>query len=403
MSVKTRGFNQFLFTGALKFVGDITVETTTNDKGTITEKHGYMTITKGKSAKGENYVSRKLNVKVVTATGDEQWLDISDYVSATRAGENRTFNYRAKGETKSTAMRYALAKDVATVASAENWMVISLKVGNTIFNCLDIGHLIDFMVEHRAELDGQEVTVTGNVKANEYKGNLQLSYPVKAIRTPYSSEVNGLSVGLDVWYTKNATQQIDYQNQLTQDNPQVPVTLFYPLQVKNQATQAYEHKLLSVKDVFSLDLSMVKFGESEAEGTYSFLQNILNILDTLSPQGGMVQGELEEFKYYKVKFNAKIKTFKKSGELREEDLTTAERFYLFNSKKDLNEIKRDRGIKNQTSTSLILDAIPLNVELDEAIVSSDMYGAKQEATVVSANQAFTQPAMGGFTLGLAGN
>lgn len=380
-------YQKFYFTGLLKINEKLeTPKVTTNDKGTVTENHGVITYTKGNNAQGNPYVSRKINAQIVCENGDSEYLDISDYQ---QAGMARTSMFRAKGTKDMTRIDYALASDPNVISQCENFLVIKFEAGDIKFETLDMGHLIDFIEKNRDLLNGKRVVVSGNAQVSEYDNNLQLKYKLASCRNAYDSEVDGLKVDVIGIYTKNCIKAPTFAELSGQEIKKVPVSLMLPITNKDKSIS-----LVKTGDTINLNVDMIDFTQPQSQEAYDFLTRLLNFRTTIDPATKKsLDLELEDFKYYQARFVAYIKSNKKDGELKEDELTLQEKFYLQTQSKTLEDIKKDRGIKKTTNKMIVIDAIPYDVE--EITVSQEQLNGKPTAPAsVSANQAFAQPPVG---------
>ncbi|MGL5175349.1 MAG: hypothetical protein ACRC7F_03200 [Cetobacterium sp.] len=378
-------YNPFSFTGTLKIMADLSEpKITTTDKGDIVENYGYLTIRKGKGADGTPYISRNIKCSIETENGDTEYLDIGDYE---KAGVARTsmFRTKEKGATM-TRVDYALASDPKVVEQCADFMVIKFKAGELEFNTIDIGHLIDWMIANRTSLNGKRVVARGNAIVSEYDNNLQLKYQLKGCRDAFESEVDDLRVELNAVYTKNCIKQIPFTDLVNQDIKKVPVSLMFTN--TNKDKQVF---LIKSGDTVNLNVNMIDFNNPSMSDAYSYMTQLLNWRNVLDANTkSMTEVELEDFKYYKAKFIAHIKSNKKDEDLKEEELTMQEKFYLQMNTKTLDDIKRDRGVKKTTSKLIVIDAIPYDVE-EIAITAEQLNGKPVAPASVSASQAFAQP------------
>lgn len=377
-------YNRFFFTGALKIGQDLAEpKVSTSDKGVITESTGYLTTRKGKNAQGNPYISRSLMCSVETANGDSEYLDISDYA---QAGIQRTSMFRAKGSKEMTRIDYALASDPKVVEQCENFLVINFRCEELEFKTLDMGHLIDFMVQHRAELNGKRVVISGNVQVSEYENEPQLKYKLSSCRDAFESEVDDLKVDITAVYTKNAVKAIPFGDLVGQEIRKVPVSIFFTATNKDKSVY-----LIKSGEAINLNLDMIDFANPEMENAYVYMTQLLNFYNTLDPATKtMVDVELEDMKYYSARFIAHIKSNKKDGDLKEEELTMQEKFYLQMKAKTIEDIKKDRGIKKTTNKMIVIDAIPYDVE-EVSVAPEQLNGKSQAPAVVNASQAFAPP------------
>ncbi|MGL5749878.1 MAG: hypothetical protein ACRCXT_05075, partial [Paraclostridium sp.] len=376
-------YQKFYFTGLLKINEKLeSPKVTTNDKGTVTENHGVITYTKGNNAQGNPYVSRKINAQIVCENGDAEYLDISDYQ---QAGMARTSMFRSKGTKDMTRIDYALASDPNVISQCENFLIIKFEAGDIKFETLDMGHLIDFIEKNRDLLNGKRVVVSGNAQVSEYDNNLQLKYKLASCRSAYDAEVDGLKVDVIGVYTKNCIKAPTFAELSGQEIKKVPVSLMLPITNKDKSIS-----LVKTGDTINLNVDMIDFTQPQSQEAYNFLTRLLNFRTTIDPATKKsLDLELEDFKYYQARFVAYIKSNKKDGELKEEELTLQEKFYFKTQSKTLEDIKKDRGIKKTTNKMIVIDAIPYDVE--EITVSQEQLSGKPTAPAsVSANQAFAQ-------------
>lgn len=377
-------YQKFYFTGVLKINDKLeTPKVTTNDKGTVTENHGHITLTKGNNAQGNPYVSRKINAQIVCENGDSEWLDISDYQ---QAGVARTSMFRAKGTKDMMRIDYSLASDPNTISQCENFLVIKFEAGDVKFETLDMGHLIDFIEKNRDLINGKRVVVSGNAQVSEYDNTLQLKYKLASCRNAYESEVDDLKIDIIGLYTKNCIKAPTFAEIAGQEIKKVPVSLMLPITNKDKSIS-----LVKTGDTINLNLDMIDFTQPQAQESYDFLTRLLNYRSTIDPATKRsIDLELEDFKYYQARFVAHIKSNKKDGDLKEEELTVHEKAYITMKLKTLEDIKKERGIKKTTNKMITIDAIPYDVE--EVTVTTEQLSGKVSAPAsVSASQAFAQP------------
>lgn len=397
-------YNRFDFVGTLRIMADVEMKETTSDKGVKTQNYGYKTVRQGVNAKGNQYISRAINCSIETDKGDTEYLSIDDYSAL---GTARTCMFRAKGTKDMQRIPYELASDPKTIEQCENFLVIRFECGDLKFETLDLGHLIDWMEQHRNEINGKRVHVSGNAQMSEYDGNLQLRYRPSSCRNAYENEVDDLKIDLNAVYTKGAIKSLAFEEVAQQEVKIIPVNMMFTTMVDSSTKQI---GLLKSGDVINLNVEMLDFNNPELKPTYEYMTQLLNFRNVVDPVTKSLQElPLEDFKYYQARFIGHIKSNKKDGDLKEEELTMQEKFYLQTQMKTLEDIKKERGIKRTTDKLIVVDAIPYDV--DEVTVTQEQLSCQkvQAPATVSANvfnQPTSAPAMNGipkmpsFSMGL---
>lgn len=379
-------YQRFDFVGMFNIMPEQPKKETINDKnGVKTTNYGFKTIKNGLNKNGNQYTSRAINCFIETDNGDREYLAIDDYVTL---GVARTCMFRAKGSKETVRIDYALGKDPKTIEQCENFLVIKFECGDLKFETLDMGHLIDWIEEHRNELNGKRVHVSGNAQVSTYEGNLQIKYKPSNVRNAYENEVDDLKIDLNVVYTKGAIKSIPFSDVAQQEVKKIPISMLFPITVDSETKSI---GLIKSGDEINLNVEMLDFSNPETENIYNYMTQLLNYRAIVDPTTkALTEVELEEFKYYVARFIGHIKSNKKDGDLKEEELTMQEKFYLQTQMKTLDDIKKERGIKRTSDKIIVVDAIPYNV--DEVEVTQEQLNCekKNAPTTVSA-KVFTPP------------
>lgn len=378
-------YQRFDFVGMFNIMPEQPMKETVSDKGVKTQTFGYKTIRSGVNQKGNQYISRTINCSIETDKGDTEYLAIDDYATL---GVARTCMFRAKGSKENTRIDYALGKDPKTIEQCENFLVIKFECGDLKFETLDMGHLIDWIEEHRNELSGKRVHVSGNAQVSEYEGNLQVKYKPSNVRNAYDNEVDDLKIDLNVVYTKGAIKALSFADVAQQEVKKVPINMLFPITVDSETKSI---GLIKSGDTINLNVEMLDFYNPETENIYNYMLNLLNYRAVVDPSTkALTEVELENFKYYSARFIGHIKSNKKDGDLKEEELTMQEKFYLQTQMKTLDDIKKERGIRKTSDKIIVVDAIPYDVEEVEVTQEQLNCEKKTAPATVSAN-VFTPP------------
>lgn len=354
-----------------------------NDKGAETFDYGAYTVKKGISKQGKSYLSTTLKLSIVTDSGDTEYLDLSDY---TQEGSVKVAYFRAKGSKDSTQVPYELATDPKTLEQCESYMITNVEIGDMKHETLSQSTLLQWMIQNRNAIVGKRVHVNGTIKVSEYNGKAQVKYPIKSIRNPYPTEVDGLNLDLRCIYGKNSVKAPTFEEISKQEVKKVPVELMLPILIDKNSKLI---KFVPTDELVCLNVDILNFENTqENQNIYNTLCSLLNVRQVLN--GTTLQDiPLEDFKYYGARFVGKIKSNRTEGELKEEELTLQEKMYLQLKAKTLDDIKRERGIKKTTNKFISIDAIPYDVDEISGITEANFTGQAPET--VSATDVFAQP------------
>ena len=385
-------YQKFHFIGNLHFGKVLDVPKEQEQKGSKLTSYGWKDVRTGISKTNKAYKSRSLKLSIETVNKDKAYLDLDDF---TMEGQSKSVYFTKKGTKKSENIDYKLATDKAVLDASENWTIKKIEVGSFKHETLHLGTFIDTLEDNLSlidELNDTRVVVDGNIEFSEYEGNTQMKYKVSSIRNPYPNEDDKLGVTINAIYVKDSIKLPKFADLANEEFVKIPMDFSIPtkskkFQVGADGKRVYEVDLLPSRESIGLNVSMIDFSKAEHEDMYTFMGNLLNTKQELDANGKMTEVALEPMQAYMAKFVGEVKTTSKGGDLKMENLTTPEKFYIQIKQKTLEDIKRERGIKQVSNSMVLIDAIPYDcTEVDTS--DKALHKAPME---VSASEAFTQP------------
>ena len=354
-------YNSFRFTGTIGFNDLKKEENKVDDYGRKIKDTGL--VKKEVSFKdGQPSMSKESLGVYIEANGVKQYLKVEDMVFS----GDKTFMHMDKDSKVKTFYKDELGSDPKLVDTCMDFLIKKIKIGDIPeFKTLSSKHFLDAMVQFIPHLKDQRVVISGNISTYVSNGKVGLNYEVKEIRSAYENEVDGLDCEFNVVFTKGSVNAPTFEQYEEMEIKKVPIRLMIGVKEKKIP------KVFKTNDLFFLDMEGIDDSES-----YGFMSEMMDLLADGSP--------MEDMKYYKTKFKARIGSSSKTKELTEEDLTPMEKFSMAKRNKTLEDIKAIRGFKKKSSKFLIVE--PINVggveEID--IKLEEIFGNEAPATMTIA-------------------